>query len=261
MEKNGKKIREYYEREAQLFEDHQRQMYFGSPWSRYWHETRLNHVIEIARNISFNSLLDAGCAEGFYIKILTAHLKTPTAVGLDIAKGYLHKAKMKVPNSQFVLGDAHNLPFKDNAFDLVLCSELLEHTLDPGRVLRELLRVSSNYVLITVAGENLPHYIARKIGLIKLRDPYSETGLGHIHELKIGEIMPLALKEGYKPVKIVLDCYFSPTFPEKYRMPKFLIRTAKILDKILKRYRKSKTMPWCKLHSYESQILVNFIES
>jgi ubiquinone/menaquinone biosynthesis C-methylase UbiE len=230
-----RQIKDYYEREAKILEDHQRQMYFGGPWTRYWHGTRLHYILKIARSIDFNSFLDVGCAEGYYMKLLAENLKDSRAVGFDIAKNYLCKAKMNVSNCQFVLGDAHNLPFKDNSFDFVLCSELLEHALNPENVLRELLRVSNNYMLLTVAGEKLPHYLARKIGLIKLKDPYSEIGLGHIHELKIGEILPLVLKKGYKPIKIILDCYFPPTFLEKHRIPKFFIKIAKILDNVLKK--------------------------
>ena len=228
-----KRIRNYYEKEAELLEDHQRQMYFGSPWSRYWHGTRLQYVVRIARNISFKTLLDVGCAEGYYIKILTDNRSNCIAVGLDIAKNYLLKAKKNVTKSLLVLGDAHHLPFKDKAFDLVLCSELLEHVVDQEAVLKELLRVSGNYVLLTVAGENLPHLIARKLGFIKQKDPYAEAGLGHIHEIKIGELISKALKMGYRIESIVLTCYFPPAFPEKHKMPVFFIKIFKILDKIL----------------------------
>jgi SAM-dependent methyltransferase len=37
------------------------------------------------------------------------------------------------------LGNA--LPFRDGAFDIVLCTEVLEHVPDPGKVLREIFRV------------------------------------------------------------------------------------------------------------------------
>lgn len=42
----------------------------------------------------------------------------------------------------FIIGDAHSLPFKDHAFDCVVCSHLLEHVADPARVLAELQRVA-----------------------------------------------------------------------------------------------------------------------
>lgn len=40
-----------------------------------------------------------------------------------------------------VVGDAHNLPFKDASFEVVVCSEMLEHADDPRRVISEIGRV------------------------------------------------------------------------------------------------------------------------
>ncbi len=38
-------------------------------------------------------------------------------------------------------GDASAMPFRDGAFDYVICSHLLEHVTDPGAVMREMMRV------------------------------------------------------------------------------------------------------------------------
>jgi ubiquinone/menaquinone biosynthesis C-methylase UbiE len=40
-----------------------------------------------------------------------------------------------------IVADAHNLPFKDGEFEMVLCTEVLEHVLDPKKVIAELNRV------------------------------------------------------------------------------------------------------------------------
>lgn len=40
-----------------------------------------------------------------------------------------------------VVGDAHNLPFKDESFEVVVCSEMLEHADDPPKVISEIERV------------------------------------------------------------------------------------------------------------------------
>lgn len=43
-----------------------------------------------------------------------------------------------------IVADAHNLPFKDGEFDLVLCTEVLEHVKDPKKVISEIGRVLSS---------------------------------------------------------------------------------------------------------------------
>ncbi len=40
-----------------------------------------------------------------------------------------------------MVADAHDLPFKDGEFDLVLCTEVLEHVKDPKKVISEIGRV------------------------------------------------------------------------------------------------------------------------
>src|SRR5438552_19142237 len=41
-----------------------------------------------------------------------------------------------------IVGDGHNLPFKDKAFDYVIASHIIEHMDDPVRFCSELMRVS-----------------------------------------------------------------------------------------------------------------------
>lgn len=40
-----------------------------------------------------------------------------------------------------IVGDAHNLPFPDESFEVIVCSEMLEHADDPRRVISEIHRV------------------------------------------------------------------------------------------------------------------------
>lgn len=40
-----------------------------------------------------------------------------------------------------VLGDAHRLPFEDKSIDYIFCSQVLEHSDDPDKMLKEMMRV------------------------------------------------------------------------------------------------------------------------
>jgi len=56
-----------------------------------------------------------------------------------------------------VLGDAHQLPFKDNVFNCVKCTELLEHVENPENVIQEITRVLKlSGVLIFSMPFNIP---------------------------------------------------------------------------------------------------------
>lgn len=43
-----------------------------------------------------------------------------------------------------ILADAEKLPFKDNEFNFVLCTEMLEHVKDPNKVEKEIRRVTAS---------------------------------------------------------------------------------------------------------------------
>lgn len=69
--------------------------------------------------------LDLGCANSPYSQYF------PHRVGFDVVPGV----------GVDVLGDAHSLPFEDNKFDMVLCTEVLEHLHSPHVAIAEMNRV------------------------------------------------------------------------------------------------------------------------
>lgn len=83
---------------------------------------------------------------------INAFLKkySTSAVTLDIgASGSDHREyfpnrttlDVDASKNSDVVADAHNLPFKDGSFEVVVCSEMLEHADDPQKVIDEIGRV------------------------------------------------------------------------------------------------------------------------
>jgi SAM-dependent methyltransferase len=99
-------------------------------------------------------LLDAGCGEGFVVDYFQRHNMPMATIAGDFDLGALvwGRANLshRVPLANF---DLHYLPFPDNAFPLVICLEVLEHLPDSRVGLRELARVSSEYILLSVPHE------------------------------------------------------------------------------------------------------------
>jgi SAM-dependent methyltransferase len=62
-------------------------------------------------------------------------------IGIEISQEQLEKAPKDIPNLSFVQGDASQLPFEDNTFDVVYGRYILEHVLHPIQVLNEIRRV------------------------------------------------------------------------------------------------------------------------
>lgn len=96
-------------------------------------------------------MLDAGCGEGHLSNAFHLALPSLKIVGVDASEEAIDHARTLFPNTgEFFSGDVFKLPFNDDSFDLVVCSQVLEHLADPDEAVAELKRVSSGSVLISV---------------------------------------------------------------------------------------------------------------
>jgi SAM-dependent methyltransferase len=130
-------------------------------------------------------LLDVGCGEGRHT--LSAWLRAPVhAVGLDLsardlatARGRQAEFEGRAPagaRASFLRGSALALPFPDASFDVVICSEVLEHIHDFRGVLAELDRVLVPGGRLAVS---VPRAWPERLCWL-LSDAYHEAEGGHI---------------------------------------------------------------------------------
>ncbi len=198
MSQNDKRqLREFYERQASTLSDHQEEMYCGDD---VFAIGRMRQILSYMQGVKIRSLLDVGCAEGLYLKWFEEHSPQGLAVGLDLSLRYLLKARERACGRYHVQADSGLLPFRDSCFDMVLCSEVLEHTPDPKEVFKELVRVSRGHLIVTTPGHGLIYYMVMRIGplyrwLIRRghicgQDPFQSAGLGagHISEVQVRDL-------------------------------------------------------------------------
>lgn len=99
-----------------------------------------------------DSMLDVGCGAGHYYTSFKNRLNVPfTYTGVDATKYYVELARATFKDDQdasFSIGDVHALPFVDNHFDLVVCTNLLLHLPGIEKPILELCRVAKRYVVI-----------------------------------------------------------------------------------------------------------------
>lgn len=81
-------------------------------------------------------MLDAGCGTGLNLRSFPAG-----SVGLDLNPRHLELVRARLPDHSAVLGDVEAMPFEDERFGTVVCTEVIEHVPDPARALREIRRV------------------------------------------------------------------------------------------------------------------------
>ncbi|MEM2001785.1 MAG: class I SAM-dependent methyltransferase [Candidatus Methanomethylicaceae archaeon] len=112
--------------------------------------------------LSSAACLDVGCSSGIISYTLAPFFQT--VVGLEYDETALCAADPDVrKHVQFVLGDAMHLPFKDDAFEVIICAQVYEHVPDDRRLFDEIHRVLKGGGVVFFSGPNWlfpiePHY-------------------------------------------------------------------------------------------------------
>lgn len=126
-----------------------------SNWLYRWH-LRVFHeaIYELLKQAEPETVLDAGCGEGFVIDFLRKKDPSLRFTGVDADEGAIAYAKAMLDEDvRLRTGNVYKLPFSDSSFDAVLCSEVLEHLDDPVKAVEEIKRVTRRYAVITVPRE------------------------------------------------------------------------------------------------------------
>lgn len=110
-------------------------------------------TLRIIKKLNVNKVLDAGCGEGFFLERLRKNNIGKSLEGIEFLKRAIEIGRKIHPEITIKQGSIYSLPYKNNAFDIVLCTEVLEHLENPEKAYREILRVSKKYCLISVPHE------------------------------------------------------------------------------------------------------------
>jgi SAM-dependent methyltransferase len=126
-----------------------------NPAIRWLTERWLARLDEAVGTLSADSRpsrpLEVGAGEGVISARL--HERFGSCVSLDLPDDILREEWRIRPGPRYLNGDAQQLPFADDSFDLVVCVEVLEHLVDPAKGLRELARVGTRHLLLSVPRE------------------------------------------------------------------------------------------------------------
>ncbi len=148
-------------------------------------------------------ILDLGCGKGRHLHKLYYYSKC-YVVGLDLSIEELNETYngfKRYPDTSgnldrkfsLMAGNATKLPFKDNTFDSIICSEVLEHIEDFERVIKEIYRISKPGAKV---GISVPRWLPEKICWALSDDYHNEPG-GHIRIFRFKDLKKSFLLNGY----------------------------------------------------------------
>lgn len=104
-------------------------------------------------DLSGKKILDLGCGEGMMMHQLSKKWPKANISGLDIRHDLLTIAKQMALNADCIAGSVYEIPLKDESYDFVICTEVLEHLHEPELALKEIMRVGKKFFLFSVPNE------------------------------------------------------------------------------------------------------------
>jgi SAM-dependent methyltransferase len=141
-------------------------------------------------------VLDAGCGTGYGSAELAQSALVVT--GIDVAPQAIGfaRATYPIPSLRFLVASCAVMPFPENAFDLVVAFEVIEHLPDHRAFLQECARVLTHHGLFIVSSPNRKYYAESR----------AKTGPNpyHVHEFEAREFVE-ELSGVFQNVRLLLQ--------------------------------------------------------
>jgi ubiquinone/menaquinone biosynthesis C-methylase UbiE len=159
------------------------------PLVRWIERRRLQALEAFAAARPESRVLEVGCGGGHVLQRFAVANRT----GIDLSTTMLERARHRLGDGvELLRASAEDLPFEPASFDVVLCTEVLEHTQHPERVLRELTRVGTPNARIVVSIPNEANIdrakrLIRSVPLLRtvLRSLAPEGNEWHLHQFSL----------------------------------------------------------------------------
>ena len=135
------------------------------------------------------TVLEVGCGAGAMARAIKRGRPDLQVVGCDISQKAIALARQDPQGVSFEVGDAYGLPYRDGNFEAVVMFDVLEHLSEPGRSIREVVRVLSPgglfHLFVPCEGElHTIHGILARLGW-RAKEKYG----GHIQRLTARDVI------------------------------------------------------------------------
>lgn len=121
---------------------------------RYFQRRRTATIKTMLNAKNREIILDIGCGSGVQLRALDVD-SPQLMIGMDLNRAALLFAKGKnIPNTEFLIADAEQLPFKDKSINRIICAEIIEHLHEPEKMIAESQRVLTDYGKIVISTPN-----------------------------------------------------------------------------------------------------------
>ncbi len=137
--------------------------------------------------------LDAACGTGRFAEFLAR--RGHRVIGVDSSPDMLARARRRVPDGQFRLGELHRLPLPDDSVDVIVCALALEHVpLQPVFAeFARVLRPGGNLVI-----SDMHHEQVTRGSVMSALGPAGEPWIAATYRHPLGDYVRAALSLGFQ---------------------------------------------------------------
>lgn len=170
---------------------------YNSGWETRWDDMKIHGpfsrhlrriLLSLLDSLSYSTLLDVGCGQGSLLADIRENNPQSKLSGLDFSSDAIKLAKQKVPN-----GDFYELNITESyvkrKYDVVICSEVLEHIKNDEAAIQHLYRMTENFIIISS-----PQGRMRKFEI---------SEYGHVRSYSKGELINKLKRNGFTPIKVI----------------------------------------------------------
>lgn len=196
MKVNGKHLVEIWE---QVPADYYENGIESNIFQWIWHNWKWRSMQKILEQIPKEpiNILDVGCSSGHITTRLSKLFPKSKISAIDAYKPAIDLAKKIHPKINFLIGDAHKLLFDDQSFDLITCTETLEHLEDPKKAIAQIKRCLKNNGWLLV-GQDTDSILFKLVWFVWTKTHGKVWKDSHIHPLNASSLEKAIIKNGFK---------------------------------------------------------------
>lgn len=218
-------IRDFYDREAMTSARYSTKHFWEQ---RYHNKRRIILKAFLQNSLRFcNTFVDIGCGTGEYLLLAKQFLNQ--VCGLDVSKRYLHRCK-PAKAQHLIQADSRCLPFQNQVFDFVLCSEVIEHINPNENAIAEVFRLARKFALVSTPNHGLLRILMGKLNRQKVASV--DSSVGHINIQTFSELLPKFRNQKWKIADAFTLHIFPPTLDE-IRLPTAAAPLVGLLERVL----------------------------
>jgi 2-polyprenyl-3-methyl-5-hydroxy-6-metoxy-1,4-benzoquinol methylase len=180
---------------------------FANRYETAWRLDIVFNQLTVPSELDGKSFLDAGSGGGHFSE--RASKRGAKVISLDVGTNLLNQVRQRSSSGK-VAASVLALPFRNAVFDVVLCTEVIEHTPHPLSAVRELSHlVRPGGLLIITTPSRLWYPLVKLATALRLRS-YE----GHENFLWPNEIENELKSQGFR-IEILIGFNFYPVFTVK----------------------------------------------